>query len=361
MKVLFISSNLLNSKNGGWQCSNRNYESIREIASSVDVYHITPNAARTTLMSLFLGILNLIKLYSGGINKKHIKIILNKISEENYDLVFFDSSVYGKLVRAVKRNFPNLKLVSFYHNVEYDFIKKLIYTGGFLHIFRIPACFRNEQLTAKWSDQLICLTQEDEKVINNLYTKKTVINIPISFKPIIEDSSANLTKDDGNISLLFVGSYFYANIQGIKWFVDNVKLPSNVKLTIVGKDMQKLRSSFISLENVKIYSNVENLSVFYSNAHAVICPLFYGGGMKVKVAEALMHGKKVIGTDLAFYGYRSEECSTMLNASTSEDYLQFIENLNVDDRYFEESFNHFNQYFSYTSTLELFRNIINKR
>jgi hypothetical protein len=35
----------------------------------------------------------------------------------------------------------------------------------------------------------------------------------------------------------------------------------------------------------------------------VIAPIFDGSGMKTKVAEALMHGKKVVGTPEAFSGY----------------------------------------------------------
>ena len=39
---------------------------------------------------------------------------------------------------------------------------------------------------------------------------------------------------------------------------------------------------------------VDDLAPYYKKAAAVIMPIFMGGGMKVKTAEALMNGKNYI-------------------------------------------------------------------
>jgi len=54
-----------------------------------------------------------------------------------------------------------------------------------------------------------------------------------------------------------------------------------------------------------VIGSVENLGEWYSLARFVIAPIFDGSGMKTKVAEALMHGKKVVGTLEAFSGYEA--------------------------------------------------------
>lgn len=356
MKVLFVTSNLLNSKNGGWQCSNRNYESIKELCGNVTVYNIIPN--KISFKTLFSGLFNLIKLYSGGITRKYVVDILLKIEAENYELVFLDSSVYGRLAKTIKRKYPNVKIVAFYHNVEFDFIKKIIYAGGLLHVLRMPSCFYNEFLTAKWSDKIICLTKEDVKLVNFFYTEKKIIQIPISFKSTKREMESKDENNSNSISILFVGSYFYANTQGILWFVNKVKLSPNVRLVIVGKEMRKLQTLLSNTENVEIHNSVEDISCFYEQANAVICPLFYGGGMKVKVAEALMYGKKIIGTDLAFFGYESQNCSSMINTSEPDEYKKIIENLDPTVKTYPSSISHFEKYFSYQSTLKLFADIL---
>ncbi|MFV5692474.1 glycosyltransferase [Flavobacterium sp. LT1R49] len=357
MKALFISSNLLSNKSGGWQCSNRNYESVKELCAETHVYNLSANN-NLGYKAIIVGLLNLIKLYSGGLNQNHIIDVLLKIKSENYDLVFLDSSVYGRLAKKIKKMYPNVKLIAFYHNVEFDFIKKIVYTGGILHAFRLPSCFFNESLTAKWSDKIICLTNEDEKLINILYTKKEIIKIPVSFKSMRQNLNSYDKIDNNLISILFVGSYFYANTQGILWFINNVKLSPNVRLVIVGKEMEKLRTFISKTENVEIHNSVEDLSCFYEGANAVICPLFYGGGMKVKVAEALMYGKKIIGTNLAFFGYQAENCSSMITTSKPEVFKKIIEDLDPNIRTYNNSISHFEKYFSYSSTLKLFSKVL---
>ena len=118
--------------------------------------------------------------------------------------------------------------------------------------------------------------------------------------------------------------------------------------------MEKLRPLIDNSKNVEIHDSVDDLSVFYERANIVVCPLFYGGGMKVKVAEALMYGKKIIGTELAFFGYEPEKCPTMITSSDAEVYKKVIENLNPGITTYDESILHFEKYFSYSSTLKLF-------
>lgn len=41
--------------------------------------------------------------------------------------------------------------------------------------------------------------------------------------------------------LLFVGSYFKPNVEGIIWFIDNVMPYINYSLLIIGKGMEKIK------------------------------------------------------------------------------------------------------------------------
>ena len=68
------------------------------------------------------------------------------------------------------------------------------------------------------------------------------------------------------------------------------------------------------------------LTALYRDATAMVAPIFSGAGMKVKVAESLMHGCPVIGTPLALRGYNDETSRPhLLTASSVDDYLQAID------------------------------------
>lgn len=75
---------------------------------------------------------------------------------------------------------------------------------------------------------------------------------------------------------------------------------------------------------MKIIGTVECLSTFYNNSTAVIEPIFYGGGMKTKTAEALMYGKVIFGTNEAFEGYDVSYGDYAYMCNTSEEFIDKI-------------------------------------
>ncbi|MCW5208789.1 glycosyltransferase family 4 protein, partial [Desulfobulbus sp. US1] len=118
--------------------------------------------------------------------------------------------------------------------------------------------------------------------------------------PADNGSSTNKT---GEKFALFVGGAFYANRVGITWFVKNVVPHISIKTCIAGRGFEVYKSELEVNGKVKVIGEVDSLAQWYKNSHFVIAPIFDGSGMKTKVAEALMYGKKVVGTPEAFSGY----------------------------------------------------------
>jgi glycosyltransferase involved in cell wall biosynthesis len=55
--------------------------------------------------------------------------------------------------------------------------------------------------------------------------------------------------------------------------------------------------------HIKIIGSVDDLLEWYINTKFMVAPIFDGSGMKAKVAEALMFGKRIIGTTEVFARY----------------------------------------------------------
>lgn len=81
-------------------------------------------------------------------------------------------------------------------------------------------------------------------------------------------------------------------------------------------------------KNVEVRDFTPPLSDVYRGANAFICPLFYGSGAKVKVAEALMYGKKIIGTPLSFFGYEMDRASHAV-CNTEQEFIDEIKKLDM--------------------------------
>ena len=231
------------------------------------------------------------------------KCIVNECKAKKYGLVFIDHSIYGKLTKEIKSK-TNAKVVTFFHGIiqyQNDIFEKNNKTSL---LFKLPKknMENNERMSVKYSDVCLLLNERDNLNLYNYYQKKTDYFLP----EYTTDTASIEVKERTNVfEMLFVGGYFWPNIHGISWFVDNVmsKLNDRYHLTIVGNGMDKLKPT-LERQNVTVMGRVESLDTYYNNADMVVGPIFLGEGMKTKTCEAFMYGKIYIGTNEAFEGYK---------------------------------------------------------
>jgi glycosyltransferase involved in cell wall biosynthesis len=92
----------------------------------------------------------------------------------------------------------------------------------------------------------------------------------------------------------------------------------------VGRGFEAYRSELEREGKVQVVGAVDHLADWYRNAHFVIAPIFDGSGMKTKVAEALMYGKKIIGTPEAFSGYDEDVNCAGFCCATADEFVAAI-------------------------------------
>lgn len=301
-KALFVSFNDINKQDyGGAQCSGRNFDALQKLCQ-VDYFHIKKKSNFSSFNSLVSGLFP-------PVSSDDCKKILSRIKVENYSFLFLDSSLLGILASKIKLNF-DMPIIVYFHNVEFDYINvRFRWHSPLRWLYKASAWF-NEKKILDCSDLAISLHDRDQCRLNSLYGYSTSVNIPISFTNRISDKKLescykkiNFVKEQKDFSdCLFVGAFGEANYQGIRWFVNNVLPFVNVNLTIVGKGFESVKSEF-ALKNINVLGFVDDLESLYINADFVISPLLFGGGMKVKIAEALMYGKTIFGTSESFVGY----------------------------------------------------------
>lgn len=264
-----------------------------------------------------------------GVNDAVIRTAIEMIENKNLDCVFVDGSNLGEVVAGIRRGAPNVKIATFFHNVESRFFL------GALKASRTPRALAvlvanhlAERKAVRHSDALIALTRHDGESFRKIYGRPATHISALS----LDDRSvpANLNQRASPSPtmqpyLLFVGGGFYANRVGIGWFIENVAPKLKLRTVVVGRGLERLRGQHTASDNVEIVGAVEHLEEWYQNAHCVIAPIFDGSGMKTKVAEAMMFGKKVIGTPEAFVGYEDVAESVGWVCSTADDFVAAIE------------------------------------
>ncbi|HRK43155.1 MAG TPA: glycosyltransferase [Gemmobacter sp.] len=117
--------------------------------------------------------------------------------------------------------------------------------------------------------------------------------LPPSWPAIVESPALH----EGFV--LLVGSRFFANLHGFRWYLDQVAPQIPTSSVIVGRGMD---AAFQSGGGVTVQGFVPDLSQLYAKARMVAVPIFKGAGTKVKLAEALHHGCQVVATPEACEG-----------------------------------------------------------
>lgn len=231
--------------------------------------------------------------------------ILNAADAHGADTIWLDGSNLGRIAHMLRRERPALRIVTFCHNVEARF-----FLGA---LRRAPGpraaavLFANcvaERLALRHSDTVVALSARDSGVLRRLYGRAADQMLPMALADQARDRPTGADASTG--PLLFVGGAFYANRAGIGWFAREVAPRISAATEVLGHGMEDMRALLETAPGVRVIGPVDRLEPRYHAALAAIAPIFDGSGMKTKVAEALMFGKRVIGTPEAFSGYAED-------------------------------------------------------
>jgi hypothetical protein len=334
MKLLFIGEKQEKVLHG-WDHGNKKNQVILE--EIFDVVNYIPLDSHSLKGKVFIGITN---------------SFLKKLDEElskGYDYVFVCQSTCGRVCKHIKLKYPFIKIITFFHNIERQYAEQYLKVSGIKAIPYFIRAFVFERMAAKYSDYCVVLNDRESNLLNKFYGKYADAVMPLSLEDRFQPKDSVTDKDDVLIDYLFVGTAFYPNIEGVQWFIDNVMPKVSGTFIVVGKDMKESLFSNMN-DRVHVYGFVDDLSDFYRRAKTVVSPIFHGGGMKTKTAEALMYGKRVLGTKEALEGYVLDSDS-IVECNTAEEFIYSLSSMdNSDKTFYEESRNNFLQYCSYESS-----------
>lgn len=328
-KILYIYNKPLEQLAGGDRVNIRNLELLKSTGHKISAYQITlPKANRIKTL------LRMAKGYCLGIRSSVIRDIISTVGKESIDCVFLCSSKIGILSKIISRIYPDIKIIIFFHNIEKQYGRELLKSSNSIQNKFINSVInRNERCATIYGDAFVTMNSRDSNLLNDYYGKQSDLLLPLGFTDSYgKNSPLSKFRDvEEKTRLLFVGSAFFANVNGLNWFIDNVYPHlNNVELKIVGKGMDAcFKASYDASTNSSIVVNgyVDDLTAVYENAHIVVSPIFDGGGMKTKTAEAMMYGCPIVGTDEAFRGYDVDYDKIGAKCNTTNEFIDAIKRL----------------------------------
>ena len=253
------------------------------------------------------------------ISNKIIGDLCSVIRENQISLVFSEESDLGNLYKKIKDTFHNVRIICFFHDISADLFAKRIDDAPKWKQHYILECkniIKQEKVTQKYVDEKWVFNQADAErfMAHYGYAPDEIIPMGAPIPKTSEEYKKIVTDKEDKKQMLFVCSSYYVNIDGFKWFYQNVipNLKKKYHIIIVGTGAQQLKS-LITNEDIEILGRVESMAAYYESADVIIEPVFDGGGMKVKTIEALSFGKVIVSTSESLNGYWEKLPARMKN------------------------------------------------
>ncbi len=293
---------------------------------------------------------------SNGIIRKICKLIRDK----QIKTVFIDDSVFGNLVKRIKRKMPDVRVITFYLDV-----KALLYPqwikAAKTRVGKIEYSIgiKQEKINQQYSDCNLVFNKREADAFERAYQKRPegIIALPGLVPTSVGEAEARV---DNTLKLLFVGRKYGPNMTGLAWFVDHVlpSLPDHIEVQVVGRGLECLRGVYTD-PRMHIIGGVESLDTYYKNADVVIAPLFEGGGMKTKTVEAMSYGKCFLGTEEALVGFWEAMDETyrdkmVFSHDDPEGWIRCINAFSEQPplKFYKELYEFFKKNYSYEASLE---------
>jgi polysaccharide biosynthesis protein PslH len=179
---------------------------------------------------------------------------------------------------------------------------------------------------------IVVFTESDRQAVTQLTQRTPIVRIPLG--TMLSEHPLNPLGSE-QLSLLFVGNFRHppnaeAAVRLISTIFPRVRarFPELV-LNVVG-DQPTSRIRQMANDNIIVTGRVPDVTPYLDRAALVVVPLRLGGGMRVKVLEALAAGKAVIASPLAIEGLDLVDGEHVILAETDQQFSEAIVELLID-------------------------------
>jgi len=278
----------------------------------------------------FVKMFNPIYYLSNGLNKRRLHYLLKKIDNPeqlNYVLVEFTSMIFQ--YNVIQSYFPHAKFIASCHDVSFLSVER------WLNSNKVWMSKKNYYQSFK-ELEIKALNQYDLVVPHNVKDAE-LLRREVSFSseklhvinPYFDRYTVKATNPDG---IVFFGAMKRKeNLDSLYWFLQNVwkevseSHQPDLKLYVVGGgDTDSLKLICEKYKNVVVTGFVLDPTPYFNKSFAMVVPLQYGAGIKVKSIEALAAGIPLISNQIGIEGIPATKGSDYLHCEKPAEWIDSI-------------------------------------
>ncbi|MBL7706472.1 MAG: glycosyltransferase [Taibaiella sp.] len=229
-----------------------------------------------------------------------------------YDIILLEGLYVTPYLSAIRKH-SSAKVCYRQHNVEFQIWERLARNSThFLKRFYLrqlaKALKKYELKHLNDYDSIAAISPVDAEIYQALGCTIPVVEIPYSLK--IKNPATNLAATPAIPRFYHIGAMdWQPNEEAISWFLEKVwplviASAPEAQLFLAGRNMS---AYFLggSWPNVHIIGEVPDADAFEADKQILVVPLHSGGGIRIKILEAMSKQKAVIATRVAMQGFHA--------------------------------------------------------
>lgn len=182
-------------------------------------------------------------------------------------------------------------------------------------------------------DQVMAVSEEDRsalvEAVSGLPSGSHLPNITVIPIAVDTDQQKPIQRNPGANHILYMGTmYWPPNIDGVFWFIRQVlplireQWPGLIFDVVGARPPQELLKLSGDDSGICVTGYVKDTAPYLAQAGAMVIPLRAGGGMRVKILEALAYGLPMVSTSLGCEGIALQDGRDILIADTPHEFAQ---------------------------------------
>jgi glycosyltransferase involved in cell wall biosynthesis len=304
------------------------------VLSDIAKVYTTDIDTSITLSGLLKGLFSKTPYNVSRFVSEEFNFLLEKIiKEEKPDVIHFEGiylSIYVKSIKKITK--APLSLRS--HNIEYEIWKRTAQNEKNplkkWYLNNLSSKIKRFELKNMHGfNAILPITERDADFYrkNNYKGKIKTVSAGVDLELYRYKKQAT-----EKIDLFFLGSLeWIPNIQGVEWYLENIwpvlrKNNPELTLHIAGKNMSEEMKKR-AVDGVVFHGTIPDARLFMNQHTVMIVPLLSGGGMRLKIVEAMALGKCIISTSIGAEGIEAKNNSEILIADTPAEFITVTEAL----------------------------------
>jgi hypothetical protein len=219
----------------------------------------------------------------------------------------------------LKRTPSNRKVILRLHNVEHEYYRQLFLSSSstinrIYYHFESVLLRKFEKKIAGIPDLILAVSEQDVQTYRQRFDVKNIQVLPV-FTGFTNDTPPSGT---GYFCLYHGNLSVPENEKAVAWLLNEIFFDSDLPFVVAGKNPSPELKQFIArFDNAKLVSDpsVEKMRSLIADAQCNVLPSFNNTGIKLKIINALFHGRHCIVNNAAVRGSGVESvCHIAKNA-----------------------------------------------